>query len=122
MIDPCRQNQQIVLLNLDPHPLILLTPNIEIALSVTNVSNLLVLMQMLREEHLDFVLVRITHLFRRDDDLVSVLVASLGCYGVHIVDVGAVVVVHAEGGEVGCVDWASGVVRSALVTLDQNID
>ena len=74
VIDPSGQNDQIVLLKSDSHPVIGLAANIEETLAIKNVPDLFVLMEMLVEEHLHLLLVHCAHLVRADDDLISVLV------------------------------------------------
>ena len=57
MIDPRRHNHQIPLLQPNPHPIVLLAPDIKISSATEDKPDLLVLMQMLREEGLDFLFI-----------------------------------------------------------------
>lgn len=117
MINPRGHNHQIALLQPNPHPIVLLAPNIKIPTSTQNIANLLVLVQVLVEEVLDLLLVA-RQQRGRDLDLVAVLVRALGGDLVHGGEVvGEVVVRDAEGGQVGGVDGAAGVVGEALVAL-----
>lgn len=117
MINPRGHNHQIALLQPQPNPSIVLAPDIKVPPTGENVSNLLVLVQVLVEEGLDFLLVARQQV-GGDFDLVAVLVGALGgdlVDGVEVVR--EVIVGYAEGGEVGWVDGAAGVVREALVAL-----
>lgn len=62
MINARRQHNQIAFPQSDAHPLVIFTTDIEEPFPVNYIPNLLVLMQMLIEEHPYFVLVHITHL------------------------------------------------------------
>ena len=95
MINPRRKNNHILLDKTDTDPLVLLPTHIEVSLPVEDVPNLLVLVQMLREERLDLLLVYGAHRRRRDTDLVAVTVSALRGDGVHICDRRAVLVQHA---------------------------
>lgn len=57
MVDTSRQDDQIILAQPNPNPLILLAPNIKVTLSVPDIANLLVFVQMLTEERLYFLLI-----------------------------------------------------------------
>lgn len=119
MEDPTRQNDQVLLLQPDPHPLILLAPHIKESLPIQDVPDLLVFMQVLVEEHVHLLLIHVAHLVGRDGDLVAVPVgASIGD-GVDIGDGGTAVVDHAELLEVVGRQVFAGVVVEALVALDQ---
>jgi hypothetical protein len=61
VVDTSRQDDHIIFNEQDANPLVLLSTDIKISLAVENVPNLLILMQMLREERLDLLLVDITH-------------------------------------------------------------
>ena len=102
---------------LNSHPSIVLVPNIEVPSSVQDVSNLLVLVQVLVEEHLDLAFVRIAHRFRRDGNLVAILIASLGSDSVDIRDVWIVEGHDSKLVEVLLVDLATRVVWVSLVAL-----
>jgi hypothetical protein len=117
MIDPRRQNDQIIFHQPDPHPLVLLAADIKEALSVEDVTDLLVLMEMLVEKHLDLLLIHVAHFLGRNGDLIAILVRSVVGDGVDRGYGWAAVVKDTEGGEVGRVDGAAGVMVEALVTL-----
>lgn len=117
MINPGRKNNQIILTQPNTHPFILLPTHIKVPLSIANVPNLLVLMQMLTKERLHLLLVDVAHGLRRDADFVAVLVATFSGQGVDEVDGWAVAVEDADGLEVGLGDGATGVVGLALVAL-----
>jgi hypothetical protein len=117
MINPRRHNHQIALLQPQPNPRIVLAPHIKIPATPQDIPYLLVFVQVLVEESLDFFFVTGQEV-RGDFDLVAVLVVALGgdfVDGLEIVR--EVVVGYAEGGEVGWVDGAAGVVGEALVAL-----
>ena len=57
MIDPTRHNHQIALLELDPHPIVVLPSDIEIPASSKYIPDLLILVKMLMEEVLDLLFV-----------------------------------------------------------------
>lgn len=117
MINPRGHNHQIALLQPDPHPIVLPTTDVEISTATKDVANLLVLVQVLVEEVLDLLLVP-RQQRGRDFDLVAILVAALRRDLVHGFQVVREVVVgDAEGGQVGGVDGAAGVVGEALVAL-----
>jgi hypothetical protein len=117
MINPRRHNHQIMLVQLDAHPVVVLTADIKEPAAVQDVPDLLVLVQVLVEEHLDFGLVHVAHLLGRDCDLVAVLVTPLRRDGVDVGDVWVVKVQDAQLGEVFGGDVAARVVRLALVAL-----
>jgi hypothetical protein len=117
MIDPRRHNHQITLLQPQPHPRVVLAPHIEVTPTAQNVPNLLILMKVLVEESLHLFFVAGEEV-GGDFDFVAVLVVALGGDFVHALEViREVVVGYAEGGEVGWVDGAAGVVGEALVAL-----
>jgi hypothetical protein len=70
-------HNQIILLQLYTDPLITLTSHIKEPRTIPDISDLLVLMQVLVEERLDFLLVDIAHLLWRNSDHVAVLVTSV---------------------------------------------
>lgn len=113
------QDDQILLLQPDPHPLILLAPHIKKPLPIQDVPNLLIFVQMLVEEHVHLFLVHVAHLLGRDGDLVAVLVGASVGDGVDVGDGGAAVVDDAQLLEVVGGQVFAGVVVEALVTLDQ---
>jgi len=117
MVNPRRHNHQIALLQPQPHPLIALAPHVEIPAARQDVADLLILVQVFVEEGLDFFLVPGQQV-GGDFDFVAVFVGALARDFVDRVQVVREVVVgHAEGGEVGWVDGAAGVVGEALVAL-----
>lgn len=117
MIYSGRQNDQIILLQLDAHPVVSCASHIEESLTVEDVSNLLVFMKVLVEERLHFVFVDIAHFLWRDCDLVSVLVAPFFGNGVDIVYCRAAVVNYTKITQIVSVDHFSRIVILALVTL-----
>ena len=92
MINSSRHDHQIIGLKPDANPIVVLAADVKVAAAITDVPDLLVLVQMLVEEGLDFVLV-VGQQRRGDGDLVAVLVATRGSEGV---DVGYVWVVEVE--------------------------
>jgi hypothetical protein len=117
VIDARRHDHQVVLVQLYPHPIVVLAPHVEEAAAVEDVSDLFVLMQMLVEEHLDLVFVDVAHSLWRDGDLVAVLVSPLLGNGVDVRHGWVVVVQDAELGEVLGRDVTTRVVGLALVAL-----
>lgn len=77
MIDASRHDHEIVLLQLDPHPVIALAAYIEEASAVQDIADLLVLVQVLIEEHLYLLFIDITHCLRRDCHLIPILILAL---------------------------------------------
>ena len=102
MVDTSRQDDQIVLAQPDPNPFVLLAPNIKVTLSIADIANLLVFMQMLTEERLYLLLVDVSQGLWRNADLIAVLVSALRGYGIDGFDGRAVMVDDTEGLEVGC--------------------
>ena len=117
MINSRRHNHQIALLQPQPHPIVVLAPYIKVTPAAQDISDLLVLVQVLVEECLDLLFVarqEVGGYF----DFVAVFVGALGGDFVDALEVVREVVVgYAEGGEVGWVDGAAGVVGEALVAL-----
>lgn len=95
MINARRQYQQIILLHSNPNPCIILTPDIKEPISIQNVSNLFIFMQMLRKEGFHFLFVYGAHLFGRDGDFIAVFVAAFSGQGVDGGEFGEVVVDYA---------------------------
>ena len=85
MVNSRRKHNQIALLKPDPHPIITLAPNIEKPRAIKNVSDLLILVQMLVEETLDLLFVDVSHLLRGHSDFVPVLVITLLGQRIHII-------------------------------------
>ena len=50
MVNPCRENDQVILLELDSDPVVLLAAHVKVALSSADVSDFFVFVQMLRKE------------------------------------------------------------------------
>lgn len=117
MVDPRGENNQITLLQPDPHPIIVLAPDIEESRAIQNISDLLILMQMLMEEALHLFLVNVTHLLGRHGNLIPVLVVALFSQCVDIIIRSNVTVENTQVGEIVRVDAAPGVVGQALVAL-----
>lgn len=115
MVYPRRHDDQILLLEPDPDPIVPLVPHVKVPCAVQYVPDLLVLVQVLVEEHLDLVLVRLAHGLGRHGDLVAVLVAALRGDGVDVGDGGTVLVDDAERAQGFGGDGAAGVVGLALV-------
>ena len=117
MVNPRRHNHEIALLQSQSNPRIILTPHVEVPAATQNIPDLLIFVQVLVEESLDFLLVAGQEV-GGNLDLVAVLVVALGGDFVDGLEVvGEVVVGDSEGGEVGWVDGAAGVVGEALVAL-----
>lgn len=117
MVDASRQNDHVVLLQPDAHPVVVLAAHVKVAGAVADVSDLLVLVQMFVEEGFYFVFVHGAHGVRRHGDLVSVLVVTLFGDGVDRRHFGAVIVQNAQAGEVRGLDVVAGIVAEALVAL-----
>lgn len=94
MIDTRRQNNQIVFLQPNPHPLVTLAPNVEVACAISDVSDLLILVEVLVEERLDFVLVYLAHGRGTDGNFISVPVAAVFGDAIYRRDLGRMVVEH----------------------------
>lgn len=92
MVNPCRKNDQVIRLQEDAHPLVALVTDIEVSMTIPDVPNFLVLMQVLVEKALDLLLVDIPHLLGRNGDLVTVLVPALFGQLVDVLNVAEVVV------------------------------
>jgi hypothetical protein len=78
MINATGQDNQIALLQPDPHPVISLTPDVEVPRTVQNVPDLLIFVQMLVEKGLHFLFVNVAHFLGADGNLIPVLVVA-GC-------------------------------------------
>lgn len=108
---------QIILLQPNSHPLIALTPHIEEARPIPDVSDLLVLMQMLMKERFDLLLIDIPHLLWRHGNHIAVLVATLAGQPVNVGLVCEAIVEDTELLEIFGADVATRIVEFALVTL-----
>jgi len=91
-----RKDDQIVLLQSNPNPFILRISDIKESIAIKDVSDLLVLVQVFIEEHLDFFFVYSAHLVGRYSDFISVLVRARRGNLVDRGDGGAVMVEDAE--------------------------
>ena len=78
VIDPRRQDYQIFLFHLDAHPFVAFVTHVEVSLSVKNVADFFILMQVLIEEHFNFLLIYLTHSVRGHYNLITILVPALG--------------------------------------------
>lgn len=104
MVDSSRHDHQIALLQSDTHPIVVFTAHIEVSTTTEDVSDLLVLVQVLVEEVLDLLFVA-RQCCWADLNLVSVLVLSLlsdAIYGIEII--WKLVVLNAEGREICWID------------------
>ena len=77
VINSRRQDNQIIFLQSNAHPIILLRAHIEESLPVEDVTYLFVFVEVLVEEHLHFFFIHRAHLVWADDDLISVLVGAV---------------------------------------------
>lgn len=103
----CRKNYQIALFQPDPDPIIGSIPYIKEAIAFEYISNFFVFVEVLVEEHLHFLFVNGAHLLWRDNDLIPVLVGSLGGDLVDRGDRRAVVIEDSELGEIIGAHFAS---------------
>ena len=76
VIDASRQDDKIILLHPNAHPIIFLASHVKEAITVKDVSYLFILMQVFIEEHFHLLLINITHLLRRNGYFITVLVAT----------------------------------------------
>jgi len=95
MVDARRHDHEVTLLERNAHPVVVLAAHVEVATALDNVPDLLVFVQVLVEEGLDFFFV-VGQRGRRDGDLVPVLVLALECDPVHVVQRAEVVVQNAQ--------------------------
>lgn len=77
MIYARRQYDPVEFVEADSNPLISYRPNIEKAIALKDVSDLLVLMQVLIEEHFHLIFVHTTHGLRRDSNNITILIVAL---------------------------------------------
>jgi hypothetical protein len=117
MVNARGKNQEIILDQTNAHPVVILAANVKESFAIKNIPNLLVLMQMLVEERLDFFLVDVAHFLGRDGDFVAVFVAAVAGESIDVGDLRTQPVDDAEGFEVGGVDLAARVVVFTLVAL-----
>lgn len=111
------QDNHVVLLEPDAHPVVGLASDVKVTRAVADVSDLLVFVEVFGKEHFDLVLVYGAHGVGGHGDDVPVFVVAVFGDGVDFGYLGAVVVQDAEAGEVRGVDVAAGVVGLALVAL-----
>ena len=79
MVDSSREDEHVPRLRKDADPLVVLVADVEVALAVEDVADLLVLVDVLAEEHVYLLVVRGSHDAGRDGDLVAVgIVARSG--------------------------------------------
>ena len=95
MVNSSGQDDHIFLDERDTNPLVVLSPDIKVPLAIENVPNLLVLVQVLREERLDLLLVDISHSGRRDTHLVAIPVSAVCRDGINGLNCWAVNIGHA---------------------------
>lgn len=122
MIDTRRQDDEVSLVQMDPDPAVGAVADVKVAVAVANVPNLLILVQVLREEGFDLVFVGVAHLLGRHGDLVAVAVAPRRRQRVHRRHVGQMEVEHADAGEAVGVYRLARVVRLALVALEGGME
>jgi hypothetical protein len=118
MVDARRQDEQIVLLELNTDPVVVFASNVEIPLAAPDISDLFIFVEMLVEEGLDFFFVNVAHLLWRDIDFIPVLIAPLLGKLVYAREVGEVVVVNSQFAERIDIDGAAGIVGKPLVTRE----
>lgn len=100
VVDACGEDDQVILHQPNAHPLVLLPTDIKVSLAITDVPDLLILVEMLSEEHLHLGLVGLAHCGGRNDDLVAVLVAAFFSKRIDACDIREMVIDDAEGSEV----------------------
>jgi len=106
---------QVILLQLYPNPLVALTSNIEESSTIPNISNLLILMQVFIEEHLDLFFIDIAHFLRGNRDYIAILVASLQCELIDISDIRKSVVEDSKLRKIFLRNFPTGIVEFTLV-------
>jgi hypothetical protein len=117
VVDAGGHDHEIVLIELDADPVVVAAAYVEEAAAVEDIADLLILVQVLVEEHAHLLLIHVAHLLGRDDDLVAVLVRALGGEPVDVGDIREVEMQDAQLGQVVRTDLAAGVVGETLVTL-----
>ena len=110
MVDTTRQDDQVTLLKPNPDPVIALAPDVKVTCAIENISNLLVLMQMLAKERLDLFLVNVAHLLRADGHLIPVLVVARCSDLVNARDFGNMMIDDAQFLQIVWVDGATRIV------------
>ena len=115
--EPHNINTITYLLQVDPYPLIVAAADVKVAGAVTDVADLLVLVQVLGEEALDLLLVDVAHLLGAHGDLVAVAVPPLLGQLVHRRQRRVPRVGHAHGGQLSLAQGAAAIVGEALIAL-----
>lgn len=118
VVDSSRHDHKIVLVELDPDPIVSLAAYVEKPSSVDDVSNFFVFMEVFIEESLDLFLVHVAHGRRRYGDDIPVLVLPLCSQGVYIFYIWVVEMQYTQLGEIVRGDFTARVVRFTLVALD----
>jgi hypothetical protein len=118
VIDAGGQDDEVALLDAEADPLVVARAHIKVAGAVEDVPDLLVLVQVLVEEHVDLALVGVAERLRRDLDGVAVLVAALLCEDVHARHVGVVRRHDANVCEHGRRDRLGGIMGLARISLE----
>jgi len=85
MVDACRHDDQIILLQPNSNPVVTFVPYVEISCPVQNVADLFVFVQMLVEEHLHLLLIYVAHDLWRNGNFIAVLVRTLCSDSIHII-------------------------------------
>jgi hypothetical protein len=96
MIDAGGQNNKVILLHPDTHPVIVLISYVKEAFTIKNISYLLILVQVFVEERLYLLFIDITHSLWRNYNFVTVLIAAFRRKCVDLAKRRAVVVEHPE--------------------------
>lgn len=117
MIYPCGENNQVILFQPDAYPIVPFVSHVKESIAIEDISNLLIFMKMLVEEHFHLVLVDITHLLWRDCNFISVLVAALFGNCVDLVYRRTAIIQYTEIAQIVGIDEFPRVVIIALVTL-----
>jgi hypothetical protein len=113
-----RQYDPVRLFEADSNPLICLRPNVKIAIALKDISDLLVLMQVLIKEHLDLVFVHVTHSLWRDSNHIPILVVALCRQLVNPFDFWVVKIKHAQFRKLVHRNLAARVMDLSLVALE----
>jgi hypothetical protein len=121
MKDPRRQDDQIILLQPNSHPLILGISNIKESVPIKYIPDFFILVQVLVEKHLYFLLVDDAHFVGGDGDFISILVGALLSDIVDGRDTGAAMVEDTELGEVRGRYFAAGIMVKTLIALSVGV-
>lgn len=117
MVDASGQDDEIIFVQEDTNPRVLFASDVKVSLTTADISNLLVFVQVLVEERLDFLLVHIAHLLGGHEDFVAVLVSSIRCKLIDVLEIREMVVMYSEAAKVFDADLFAGVMLEALVAL-----